>query len=647
MDERTGRGPTVTRVLAAAVLAAAGGCKGKSANGPSPSPSTGDNDRLLALAPAGTRAAVVVSGRALELIEAARSRAQAIARTDELVRGALAEAERELADALGVPADATLAQLGLGGQRGFALFQLPDEQTITIWPVADRAAFLTAFHGQAGADRTDTVVIAGQELRCREVRDVYACAPDVALFGRLGTGSLEGKPAGAGARGDVEVVASTEDGGGTPMTTLVTAALDPGQLVVHARIDTKLDDETRAMVSDHVRVDAGRASGFLGVAVARALLPSAGDDPLTAAAATMRGRITAVTPSGVADVDVRVPLVSTAAVRALLGQCDRLPLPPTMTAAVDGERCVVSSSQPPAFAATAWIDGDSLRINRTGGAPAAPTGPAPTAAGRELAAGAWTMVAWGRGTTLSMTDAARPAAGGQAAGFMRAILYLTELGFGLRIDERGMALTLVVRTLLANPAPVAEALPPLVARAAAGEDVAKEVAALAAAHPGSPFADDIAAGPVGLMVPSMAMGMLAAVAIPKFLDYMKKGKRSEAELNLNAIAKAADAERAESASFPVATAPLTPAQACCAGPGRRCAPVRSEWEGVDAWDALGFEMTEPHFFQYSYTSDGQTVLAEAVGDLDCDGVTVTYQLRGAVDATGATTWELLKPQRAD
>jgi prepilin-type N-terminal cleavage/methylation domain-containing protein len=158
---------------------------------------------------------------------------------------------------------------------------------------------------------------------------------------------------------------------------------------------------------------------------------------------------------------------------------------------------------------------------------------------------------------------------------------------------------------------------------------------------------------IELMIVVAIIGILAAVAIPKFLDYMKKGKRSEAELNLNAINKAADSEYAENASYPVATANATPAQACCAQAGKKCAVVQADWVSANpavptAWDMLGFEMTQPFYFQYTYTSaaPGTTFVATAIGNLDCDATSVTYTLNG--DATsGSPTSSLTKPARAD
>jgi prepilin-type N-terminal cleavage/methylation domain-containing protein len=152
---------------------------------------------------------------------------------------------------------------------------------------------------------------------------------------------------------------------------------------------------------------------------------------------------------------------------------------------------------------------------------------------------------------------------------------------------------------------------------------------------------------IELMVVVAIIGALASIAIPKFLDYMKRGKRTEAEVHLVAIAKAADAAYMENAEYPQIAVALTPAQSCCQQPGHKCAVAANEWNGVPAWDELGFEMTQPFRFQYSYVSAlSSEYEARAVGDLDCDGSTITYRMRG--EATdGSPTSTMFRPSRAD
>lgn len=108
----------------------------------------------------------------------------------------------------------------------------------------------------------------------------------------------------------------------------------------------------------------------------------------------------------------------------------------------------------------------------------------------------------------------------------------------------------------------------------------------------------------------------------------RRAKRPEAEVNLEAIKKSLGSYYIEKAEFPKGTVPLTPAASCCETQLKKCAGNASDWHGVPIWDELDFEVLEPHYFQYSYSSiDGQTAIVEAVGDLDCDTTTATYTLR--------------------
>lgn len=127
-------------------------------------------------------------------------------------------------------------------------------------------------------------------------------------------------------------------------------------------------------------------------------------------------------------------------------------------------------------------------------------------------------------------------------------------------------------------------------------------------------------------------------------------KLGEWELSLNAIQKANSREFAENGSFVRGSVGLTPAKSCCDYPGKYCPASSVDWVGTAAaptpWDGLDFEMTKRFLFQYSYESDGQTFEARAVGDLDCDGETLEYVLRGRV-ANGNPSYELTKPTRSD
>jgi type II secretory pathway pseudopilin PulG len=129
------------------------------------------------------------------------------------------------------------------------------------------------------------------------------------------------------------------------------------------------------------------------------------------------------------------------------------------------------------------------------------------------------------------------------------------------------------------------------------------------------------------------IGILSAVAIPAFMDYTKRSKRPEAALNLNKLGKNAKRVYSEMARFPAGTAPLTPPRSCCGQPNNHCAAVPALYAADPTWVALDFQIDEPTLFQYSYTAsaDGQRFVAQAIGDLDCDGIPITYELVGTVE----------------
>jgi hypothetical protein len=121
--------------------------------------------------------------------------------------------------------------------------------------------------------------------------------------------------------------------------------------------------------------------------------------------------------------------------------------------------------------------------------------------------------------------------------------------------------------------------------------------------------------------------------IKGFESYAQKAKKTEAELQLNKLGKSAKVEFMVNDAFPVGKVGPTPATPCCAQPDKKCAPDPQAWADP-VWQALEFQIDEPHLFQYSYESDGKTFTATAVGDLACDGKPTTHTATGTVTADG-------------
>lgn len=92
--------------------------------------------------------------------------------------------------------------------------------------------------------------------------------------------------------------------------------------------------------------------------------------------------------------------------------------------------------------------------------------------------------------------------------------------------------------------------------------------------------------------------------------------------------------------FPVHTAGLTPGASCCGANGASQCPANpSAWIGIPAWDALDFQIADAHAFVWAYTgTTGDTVSVVGRGDLDCDNITINYELVcAAVNGTPSCT----------
>lgn len=147
----------------------------------------------------------------------------------------------------------------------------------------------------------------------------------------------------------------------------------------------------------------------------------------------------------------------------------------------------------------------------------------------------------------------------------------------------------------------------------------------------------------GILV--FVIGVLAAVSIPAFMKYMKRAKTTEAPVNLKKIfdggkayyEKGAmandDTDGTDSAhQFPDSVG-LTPLKSCCAQPGKKCRG--SDWSS-STWKVIGFEISDPHYFRYRFSSRGSgreaQFTAGAHADLDCDGILSTWERTGTVDS---------------
>jgi type II secretory pathway pseudopilin PulG len=133
-------------------------------------------------------------------------------------------------------------------------------------------------------------------------------------------------------------------------------------------------------------------------------------------------------------------------------------------------------------------------------------------------------------------------------------------------------------------------------------------------------------------------GSVAAVALPAFARNLRASKLAEAVDGVSTLAESATAyARAHDPShaYP-ASAPLTPSQP---PRGVRAEDPAGAWDHP-TWRALGFRAAPegvPHAFAFAFDSTARAgrseFVATAHGDLDGDGVTSTFEVRGH-DAAG-------------
>jgi type IV pilus assembly protein PilA len=165
---------------------------------------------------------------------------------------------------------------------------------------------------------------------------------------------------------------------------------------------------------------------------------------------------------------------------------------------------------------------------------------------------------------------------------------------------------------------------------------------------------------IELMIVVAIIGILAAVAIPAFLDYMKRSKSSEASLNLNKIGKSSKRIFGEIGSFSATNGAKLPAGVaangldCCGGKGgtattpgttvnNKCQADPDSFKTDPGWAALEFSMDEPSQYEYSYAGGATAATAYALGDIDCDSTEATWTLQVTKTSAGNPQVNLIAP----
>ena len=138
---------------------------------------------------------------------------------------------------------------------------------------------------------------------------------------------------------------------------------------------------------------------------------------------------------------------------------------------------------------------------------------------------------------------------------------------------------------------------------------------------------------VELMIVVVILGILAAVAIPAFTRYVKRSKTAEATGNISKIYQGqvsyyqASQEQSTQASFVNATAMPS------ANPSNvKYTPNVAQWISDASWNAVSFSLDTGHYYQYACPGDTATFSARAVGNIDGDTTSSTFQRVGTVTA---------------
>jgi Tfp pilus assembly protein PilE len=135
---------------------------------------------------------------------------------------------------------------------------------------------------------------------------------------------------------------------------------------------------------------------------------------------------------------------------------------------------------------------------------------------------------------------------------------------------------------------------------------------------------------IELMIVVAIIGILAAVAIPAFMDYMKKSKKTEAPLQLKNITDKTKDYQINHTALPPSSGgtPFAGADgaACSSANGKFAIIPASSWFTDSAWAALDFHIDEETQFTYHFVNAAATTgnSATAVGDLDCDGTQISF-----------------------
>lgn len=151
---------------------------------------------------------------------------------------------------------------------------------------------------------------------------------------------------------------------------------------------------------------------------------------------------------------------------------------------------------------------------------------------------------------------------------------------------------------------------------------------------------------IELMIVVAIIGILAAVAIPNFMKYQLRSRRTEGSVNVAAIRTSQIAYYGTQDEF--VDADPNPADAAFTTPGKK-----APWDRTaTGWGTLGFEPEGDVYYQY-YTERGEadeasTFIATGVADLDSNSEFSCWVFaKPLVDPAGKATFNIKLPAKCE
>jgi type IV pilus assembly protein PilA len=159
---------------------------------------------------------------------------------------------------------------------------------------------------------------------------------------------------------------------------------------------------------------------------------------------------------------------------------------------------------------------------------------------------------------------------------------------------------------------------------------------------------------IELMIVVAIIGILAAIAIPAFIKYVKQSKTSEAGLNLKTLSEGAAAyyetDHYQSDGLPVSERQFPTTDATFATATQKLNPASipegtkhptgiDEWTS-EPWKAAKFAIAKPHYYRYRYEPSNNTIgtadkfSTRAEGDLDADKVSSRFNVNCTTNQNG-------------